>query len=79
MNDLLKKHPELKDTLAFNNAKTYKILSSEDELIEQWEKDVKGHWVDVTGRELLKIEIAKAQEALEDLRIKEKANEKTTQ
>lgn len=84
MEQLLAKHPDLKDIITKNNSKTYKVLAENGKLIEQWEKNEQGHWIDVTEREKLKEQIAAEQEELERLaraeaRAKAKAKAKEEQ
>lgn len=65
MEQFFDKHPELKELIINNESKRYTQLDAEGNLIEQWELNESGEWIDVTERELLKIEIAKATEELE--------------
>lgn len=84
MNNLLAKHPNMKEIItSCPQLNVYKILSEDGEVVEYWEKDKKGHWNDVTEREKLKEQIAKEQEELERLRkrearAKEKKDEQAT-
>ena len=71
MEQLLAKHPDLKEILINNPAmKSYKVLSTNNKVLEYWEKDKDGHWIDVTEREKLKERIAAEQEEIEKLRRK---------
>ena len=70
MKQLLEKHPDLEPYL-HSGSKTYKILAEDGSLLEQWEKNDAGHWIDVIQRELLKKQIADAQAELEKLKAKE--------
>lgn len=47
-----------------SNLKTYKELDEEGNLLKQYEL-VNGSWLDVTARELAKIEIEKAKQELQ--------------
>lgn len=77
MEQILAKHPDLRETLTRSpQLKQYRILSEKDVLLEQWEKNNKGHWIDVTEREKLKERIAAEQEELERLRKKEQEDAK---
>jgi hypothetical protein len=67
MKDILEKHPDLKDILNKGTLNTYRVLSECGTLLEQWERNKNGHWVDVTEREKLKEKIAAEQEELERL------------
>lgn len=68
MEQLLLKHPDLEDIIKRTpHLKTYKIITEKGKLVEQWEKNKKGEWVDVTEREKLKEQIAAEQEEIERL------------
>lgn len=68
MEQLLLKHPDLEDIIKrIPHLKTYKIITEQGKVVEQWEKNKRGEWVDVTEREKLKEQIAAEQEELERL------------
>ena len=69
MDKILQKHPDLQGFLT-SDMKRYRVIDG-DKLIEMWEKDENGHWIDVTERELAKQELAAAVEELEKLNQKE--------
>lgn len=77
MEQLLAKHPDLRqlgDSL--NTLETYRSLDSNGKIAEYWEKK-NGHFVDVTEREKLKEQIAAEQEEIERLnRLEAKRKEK---
>lgn len=64
MEQLLAKHPDLKDyTMA--NTQSYKVLDMAGNLIEAWQKDENGHWVDITEQEQEKIRLEREIKALQ--------------
>lgn len=68
-NDLLAKHPDLKDILYFNpTLSVYQVLTESGKIKEYWEKDKNGHWTDQTVREKLREQIEAEKEELERLR-----------
>ena len=69
MEQILNKHPDLKDVLTrLPQLRTYKLTTENNKLIEQWEKNEEGRWIDVTEREKLKERIAAEQQEIERLR-----------
>lgn len=60
---LYQKYPELKWQAP--KAKTYKRLNEKGIVVEMWEKDENGNWIDVTDRERKKQELAAAQKEYE--------------
>ena len=69
MEQFFDKHPELKEVVIKNKSKRYIKLDAEGNLLEQWELNEEGEWIDATERELLKIQIAKLQEELEQMEV----------
>ena len=75
MEQLIAKHPDMKNFLRDNpSMQTYKILRENDSIIEAWEKDENGHWVDVTEREKLKERISREKDEIETLNTKLRRN-----
>ena len=69
MKELLQKHPDLEELITtYPSLKIYKILDSNDKIVEYWEKNADGHWVDQTQREKLREQIEAEKEELEKLR-----------
>lgn len=52
----------------------YEQINERGEIAESWERDKNGRMINVTMRDRLYKEIADAQDALEEIRLKEKAN-----
>lgn len=63
MEKILTKHPDLKELLPTCNA--YKHLNAVGDILEYWEKDDNGHWIDVTEREITKQELERELKQLE--------------
>ena len=69
MKELLQKHPDLEELITtYPSLKVYKITDHDDKIIEYWEKNEDGHWVDQTQREKLREQIEAYKEELEQLR-----------
>lgn len=69
MKELLQKHPDLEELITtYPILKVYKITDN-DKIVEYWEKNKDGHWVDQTQREKLREEIEADKEELEQLRL----------
>lgn len=75
MQNLLNAHPDL-DAVITKDIKRYTYFDEHGNLKEMWERDENGHFIDVTEREHLKEELAKAQEELEKLRRQENGDSK---
>lgn len=68
MKELLQKHPDLKELITkYPSLKVYKI-TNHGKIVEYWEKNKDGHWVDQTQREKLREQIEAYKEELERLR-----------
>lgn len=68
MKELLQKHPDLEELITtYPSLKVYKITDN-DKIVEYWEKNKDGHWVDQTQREKLREQIEADKEELEQLR-----------
>lgn len=74
MENLLLKHPDLND-FDITDKKVYKVLDVDGNLVEYWEKNDNGNWIDMTEREKLKEQIAREQQELERLKKKETTDE----
>lgn len=69
MKELLQKHPDLEELITtYPILKVYKITDN-DKIVEYWEKNKDGHWVDQTQREKLREQIEADKEELEQLRL----------
>lgn len=69
MKELLQKHPDLEELITtYPSLKIYKITDHDDKIVEYWEKNEDGHWVDQTQREKLREQIEAYKEELEQLR-----------
>lgn len=69
MKELLQKHPDLEELITtYPSLKVYKITDSNDKIVEYWEKNEDGHWVDQTEREKLREQIEAYKKELEQLR-----------
>lgn len=69
MKELLQKHPDLEELITtYPSLKVYKITDRDDKIVEYWEKNKDGHWVDQTQREKLREQIEAYKEELEQLR-----------
>ena len=69
MKELLEKHPDLEELITtYPSLKVYKITDHDDKIVEYWEKNEDGHWVDQTQREKLREQIEAEKEELEKLR-----------
>lgn len=69
MKELLQKHPDLEELITtYPSLKVYKITDHDDKIVEYWEKNEDGHWVDQTQREKLREQIEAEKEELEKLR-----------
>ena len=69
MKELLQKHPDLEELITtYPSLKVYKIIDHDDKIVEYWEKNKDGHWVDQTQREKLREQIEAYKEELEQLR-----------
>ena len=66
MEKILAKHPDLKEFLPTCN--TYKSFSATGDILEYWEKDDDGHWVDMTDREIAKQQLERELKQLEVLK-----------
>ena len=66
MKELLQKHPDLEELITtYPSLKVYKITDHDDKIVEYWEKNEDGHWVDQTQREKLREQIEAYEEELE--------------
>lgn len=63
MEKILAKHPDLREFLPTSTV--YKSLNATGDILEYWEKDDDGHWVDVTEREIAKQELERELKQLE--------------
>ena len=76
MKEILEKHPDLKELLElYPECHTYKILSGNEMYKEYWKRDKKGHWVDVTEVENLKITVRIEKEKLHQALLAERAKQ----
>ena len=67
MEQILAKHPDLKHIVDKPYSKTYKVLDNNNTVIEQWEKNSDGHWIDVTERVKAEQELLAAKQELDKL------------
>lgn len=63
MEKILAKHPDLREFLPTSTV--YKSFNATGDILEYWEKDDDGHWVDVTEREVAKQELERELKRLE--------------
>ena len=75
MRDFTELHKDIATEAKYSVVKSYRSYSESGRLVEAFEKNEKGEWIDVTEREQAKIRIEEAQEQLNKL--KEKENEET--
>lgn len=63
MEKILAKHPDLREFLPTSTV--YKSFTATGDILEYWEKDDDGHWVDVTEREVAKQKLERELKQLE--------------
>ena len=81
MEQILTKHPDLQSILKIHRPKTYKNLTITGAIIDAWELNEDGHYIDVTEREKLKAQIIAEQAQLQIMlraQMKEKQNGTST-
>lgn len=66
--DIYEVHPELRKFFSEHpNVKVYKIYDSDGKISEQYEKNSRGEWIDVTEREKLREQIQEEMNTLAKL------------
>lgn len=75
MRDFKELHKDIATEARYSNVRAYSSYSESGKLVEAFEKNENGEWIDVTEREQARIRLEEAQEQLNKL--KEKEDEET--
>lgn len=70
MADFKTLHPDIYSERMYSKTKTYRNYNENGELLEAFDKNENGEWIDVTERELERIKIAELLKELEKLNAK---------
>lgn len=71
MNNFEQLHPEIIKDVAYKQSKFYRRYDENGTLVEAFDKNEEGQWVDVLERELLRLAIAETQKELDKMNSKE--------